>query len=136
MEISHPVNKRSVVADIEWLSEPSKTVVLQPRGALLGGAGVTFQSSLDQAIVEAAAVIVDLLWINRVDDQGIAILLAGMKRAQASGKSLAFLAMDEATRAALDIVWEQHREAEASPQTDFFTPDFEQFLDDYKSAKV
>jgi len=136
MEISNHVAELSIVDDIESLSESPKTVVLQPHGALLGEAGVTFQSSLDQAIVDAAAVIVDLLWVNRVDDQGIAILLAGMKRAQASGKSLAFLAMDEATRAALDAVWEQQRKAKASPQTDRFTPNFEQFLDDHKNAKV
>lgn len=137
MEISNHADKLSIVDNIESVSERSpKTVVLQPRGALLGGAEVTFQSSLAQAIVEAAAVIVDLLWVNSVDDQGIAILLAGMKRAQTSGKSLAFLAMDGTTRAALDAVWEQQRKAEASPQTDRFTPNFEQFLDDYKNAKV
>ncbi len=136
MEVFDHANQLSPVDDIESLSESSKTVVLQPRGVLLGEAGVAFQSSLDQAIVDATAVIVDLLWVNRVDDQGIAILLAGMKRAQASGKSLAFLAMDGATRVALDAVWEQQREAEASPQTDWFTPNFEQFLDNHKSAKV
>jgi anti-anti-sigma regulatory factor len=137
MEISNHADKLSIVDNIESLSERlPKTVVLQPHGAFSGEAGVTFQSSLDQAIVEAAAVIVDLLWVNRVDDQGIAILLAGMKRAQASGKSLAFLAMNGATRVALDAVWEQQRKAEASPQTDRFTPNFEQFLDDYKSTKV
>ncbi|MCY7275040.1 MAG: hypothetical protein LH702_15225, partial [Phormidesmis sp. CAN_BIN44] len=66
MEISNHADKLSVVDDIESLSERSpKTVVLQPHGALSGEAGVTFQSSLDQAIVEAAAVIVDLLWVNR-----------------------------------------------------------------------
>ena len=136
MEISDQTSKLAMVDDIKLLSESFKTVVLQPPRALLGEAGVTFQSSLEQAIVDAAAVIVDLLWVNRVDDQGIAILLAGMKRAQASGKSLVFLAMDGATRVALDAVWEQQRKAEASPQTDWFTPDFEQFLDNHKSAKV
>ncbi len=134
MEISDHANKHSIV-DNPLSERSSETVILQPPGALLGEAGVTFQSSLNQAIVEAAAVIVDLLWVDRVDKQGIAILIAGMKRAQASGKSLAFLAMDRATRTALDTVWEQQRAAEASLQADWFTPDFEQFLDNYKSAK-
>lgn len=112
-----------------------RTVVLQPRGALLGEVKTAFEIGLEQAIVEAEAVIVDLLWVSRIDAEGIVILLAGMKQAQAIGKSLSFLAMDVKTRTSLDAVWVQQREAEASRQTDSFTPAFEQFLDGHKNTQ-
>ncbi len=135
MELFDHVNKRSRVDDTSS-KRSSEMVVLQPSGALLGEAGLMFQSDLEQAIVDGTAVIVDLLWVDRVDEQGIAILIAGMKRAQLSGKSLVFLAMDGATRTALDAIWEQQRAAEAPLQADWFRPDFEQFLDNYKSANL
>jgi len=115
---------------------PPRTVVLQPRGALLGEFKTAFEISLEQAIVEAEAVIVDLLWVSRLDAEGIMILLTGMKQAQAIGKSLSFLAMDATTRTSLDAVWGQQREAEASRQTDSFTPAFEQFLDDHRNTQL
>ena len=128
---------RVLTLDIDKpLSEmPPRTVVLQPRGALLGEVKTAFEIGLEQAIVEAEAVIVDLLWVSRIDAEGIAILLAGMKQAQAIGKSLSFLAMDVKTRTSLDAVWVQQREAEASRQTDSFTPAFEQFLDGHKNTQ-
>lgn len=128
---------RVLTLDIDKpLSEmPPRTVVLQPRGALLGEVKTAFEIGLEQAIVEAEAVIVDLLWVSRIDAEGIVILLAGMKQAQAIGKSLSFLAMDVKTRTSLDAVWVQQREAEASRQTDSFTPAFEQFLDGHKNTQ-
>ncbi|PSB19419.1 hypothetical protein C7B65_10880 [Phormidesmis priestleyi ULC007] len=137
MEISANIDRILTLQGGRPLSEmPPKTVVLQPRGALLGEVKTAFEISLEQAIVEAEAVIVDLLWVTRIDAEGISVLLAGMKQAQAIGKCLSFLAMDATTRTALDAVWAQQRETEASPQADLFTPNFEQFLDNHKNTQV
>ena len=133
MEISASIDRILTLQSGKSLSEmPPKTVVLQPRGEVK----VDFEISLEQAIAEAEAVIVDLLWVTRVDAEGISVLLTGMNQAQAIGKTLSFLAMDAPTRTALDAVWAQQRETEASPQTDLFTPAFEQFLDNHKNTQV
>jgi anti-anti-sigma regulatory factor len=110
------------------------TVVLQPYGGLSGMNGMTFQANLQKAIAQAEAVIVDLLWIDTIDQTGITIFLSAMKQAHSLGKSLSFLAMDTATRIALDKVWEQQQTA-ASAQADWFTPEFERFLDNYKKVR-
>ena len=134
METSASID-RILTLDGGTLSEPAETVVLQPRGALLGAVKTTFEISLEQAIVQAEAVVVDLLWVTRINAEGITVLLTGMKQAQSIGKSLSFLAMDATTRTALDGVWAEQRASESSPQTDLFTPSFEQFLDDHKNMQ-
>lgn len=107
-----------------------KTIVLQPVGQLTDA---TFQQSLDQAIAQADAIVIDLLRVEKVDHLGITLLLNRLHQARSSGKSLSFLSMDRATQIQLDATWEQQRAAEMSEQTDIFTPEFEQFLDQYHS---
>jgi anti-anti-sigma regulatory factor len=116
--------------------EDAETVVLQPCGRLTGIGGATFRTTLAQAIAQADSVVVDLLWVEAIDEQGVATLLAGMRQAYALGKSLAFLGMDAATRTALDKIWGQQRDQDLPTQQDLFTPEFEQFLDGYKEAKI
>ncbi|MGV0024917.1 STAS domain-containing protein [Phormidesmis priestleyi] len=113
-----------------------KTVVLQPWGHLTEIRGATFRTALARAIAQADSVVVDLLWVEAIDDQGVATLLAGMRQADALGKSLVFLAMDAATRTALDKSWRQQRDTDSPQKTDLFSPEFEQFLDGYKAAKI
>jgi anti-anti-sigma regulatory factor len=113
-----------------------KTVVLQPWGHLTEIREAAFRTALVQAIAQADSVIVDLLWVEAIDDQGMETLLAGMRQAHALGKSLVFLAMDAATRTALDKSWSQQRDTDLPQQTDLFSPEFEQFLDSYKAAKI
>ncbi|KAM3095904.1 STAS domain-containing protein [Phormidesmis sp. 146-12] len=112
------------------------TVVLQPCGRLTGIGGATFRTTLARAIAQSTSVVVDLLWVEAIDDQGVATLLAGMRQACAAGRSLAFLGMDAITRTALDKGWEQQRDVVSSTQIDLFSPEFEQFLDGYKAAKA
>ncbi|NJR52008.1 MAG: STAS domain-containing protein [Leptolyngbyaceae cyanobacterium CSU_1_3] len=113
-----------------------ETVVLQPYGRLVGISGANFRITLAQAIAQAAIVMVDLLWVEVIDEQSIAVLLAAMRQARSSGKALSFLSMDAATRSALDASWEQQRNIDSPVQTDCFTPGFEQFLDGYREAKL
>ena len=135
MEISASIDRISTLDGGKPLGEPTKTIVLQPRGALLGEVKAAFEIGLEQAIVQAEAIVVDLLWVTRINAEGIAVFLTGMKQAQAVGKSLSFLAMDAATRTALDAVWTEQRDTQTSPQTDLFTPNFEQFLDHHKKTQ-
>ncbi len=135
METSDNIDRISTLGGGKPLSEPIKTIVLQPRGALLGEVKTALEIGLEQAIVQAEAIVVDLLWVTRINAEGMTVLLTGMKQAQAIGKSLSFLAMDATTRIALDAVWTEQRETETSPQTDLFTPNFEQFLDHHKNTQ-
>ncbi len=118
------------------LEDPAETIVLQPCGRLTGIGGATFWTTLAQAIAQSDSVVVDLLWVEAIDDRGVVTLMAGMRQAHALGKSLAFLGMDAATRTALDKSWEQQRDITLSTQVDLFAPEFEQFLEGYKAAKA
>ena len=111
------------------------TVVLQPY-ALSGVDGTRFQQSLTEALTRAEAVIVDLLWVERIEKDTIQMLFGGMQRAYLLGKPLSFLSIDHATRSTLDFLWEQYREREALTCYDVFTPDFEQFLDRHREDRL
>ncbi|NDJ19117.1 STAS domain-containing protein [Myxacorys almedinensis] len=112
------------------------TVVLQPSGNLAEPTDTPFQTSLGQAIAQADAVVVDLLWIDTIDQSGLSILLSGMTQANKLGKSLSFLSMNQHTRSTLDSIWEKLQEVNASVQTDVFAPEFEQFLDNHQAQGV
>lgn len=108
-------------------------VVLQPNGSLSEITGTPFKASLGQAIAQADSIVVDLLWIDTIDQDGLSILLSGMTQASKLGKSLSFLSMDQRTRCTLDSIWDKLRAANAPVQMDVFTPEFEQFLDLYRT---
>jgi anti-anti-sigma regulatory factor len=111
-------------------------VVLQPNGSLSEVTGTPFKASLGQAIAQADSIVIDLLWIDTIDQAGLSILLSGMTQASKLGKSLSFLSMDQRTRCALDSSWEKLRVADAPAQMDVFAPEFEQFLDLYRTEGI
>ncbi|MBW4541172.1 MAG: hypothetical protein KME43_18850, partial [Myxacorys chilensis ATA2-1-KO14] len=102
------------------------TVVLQPNGNLSDLTETSFGTHLGDAIAQADAIVVDLLWIDTIDQAGLSILLSGMTQAVKLGKSLSFLSMNQQTRSTLDSSWEKLRDVNASVQVDVFTPEFEQ----------
>lgn len=112
------------------------TVVLQPNGNLSDLTGTSFRTRLGDAIAQADAIVVDLLWIDTIDQAGLSILLSGMTQAVKLGKSLSFLSMNQQTRSTLDSSWGKLRDLNASAQVDVFTPEFEQFLDNYRVSEV
>ncbi len=116
--------------------QPLSTVVLQPQGSLGNPATPAFANSLNQALDHSNEVIVDLLWVNQVDEAGIALLLASMAKAKSQHKLLSFLGMDGATRAILDAVLDHQHDLAATVQSDWFMPDFEQFLETYKTEQA
>jgi anti-anti-sigma regulatory factor len=109
------------------------TIVLQPVG-LTGTEGTEFHASLEQALQQSDIVIVDLLWIEKIEQQGLRTLLIGVQRAQALGKHLSFLSMDAATSSALDALWETQL-VPTSDRDEVYTPDFEAFLDMHRQVK-
>jgi anti-anti-sigma regulatory factor len=110
---------------------PPKTVVLQPIGVLTDG---SFQVQFQHAIEQADAIVIDLLWVTQTDPTGIELLLNGLNQMRALGKSLSFLSMDHKTRTQLDAAWQNQRAKEMSEQVDGFAPEFEQFLERYRST--
>ena len=78
------------------------TVVLRPNGRLDAMSSAAFTKALEQALeLTSETVVVDLLWIDSVEPEGIACLVAGLKRASALGKTLSLRFMDVATQAAV-----------------------------------
>ena len=112
------------------------TVVLQPQGSLGSEADVTFADSLNRALDQSLEVIVDLLWVEKVDHVGIALLLTSIEKAKSQGKLLSFLSMDGATRTTLDAVLDQQHDLTSTVQSECFMPDFEQFLETYKAEQA
>lgn len=80
-----------------------RTIVLRPNGCLDDVSGPAFEKALEQALeLTTEAVVVDLLWIDTVEAEGISCLIAGLKRASALGKTLSLRFMDVATQAAVE----------------------------------
>jgi anti-anti-sigma regulatory factor len=84
-----------------------RTVVLRPNGSLDAASSPGFTQALAQALeLTAETVAVDLLWVESVEPEGIACLVAGLKRAEAMGKTLSLRFMDVATSAAIQAASE------------------------------
>lgn len=80
-----------------------RTVVLRPNGCLDRTSSPAFTKALEQALeLTTDTVVVDLLWVDSVQEEGINCLVAGLKRATALGKTLSLRFMDVATEAAVE----------------------------------
>jgi anti-anti-sigma regulatory factor len=110
------------------------TMVLQP-SYLTGVEGSVFQAAFAQALQQASVILVDLIWLDQIDRDGLDVLLDVMKRADDQSKTVSFLSMDAATRQWLDEQWEQENTPLAVGRNDLFAPDFEKFLANYQARK-
>ena len=107
------------------------TIVLQP-GNSIPIESHEFQIELYQALDNATdAVVVDLLWIDGLSNQAIAILSNGIKKALMLGKALSFQSMNSAARQALQREWHCHRASFLGTWNNSFADELEQFLDYY-----
>jgi anti-anti-sigma regulatory factor len=134
MNTIHPASP--LAPAVESTEPPRSTVVLQPHGSLGHALDATFANSLHQALDQADEVIVDLLWVEQIDQAGITLLLASIEKAKSHGKLLSFLSMDGTTRATLDQVLDQQHDLASTVQSECFMPDFEQFLETYKAEQA
>ena len=80
-----------------------RTVVLRPNGCLDRTNSPAFTKALEQALeLTTDTVVVDLLWVDSIQEDGINCLIAALRRAAALGKTLSLRFMDVATQAAVE----------------------------------
>ncbi len=86
------------------------TIVLQPCSPLTQEQSLAFQQTLEAALELAQeSVIVDLLWVETADVEGIAALVAGLEKAADLGKLLSFQSLRHPIRVAVDLEWQRQR---------------------------
>lgn len=106
------------------------TIVLQPTGCLDSSNSISFQKALEDSLEQAIdGVIVDLLWVESTDADGVAVLAKGIQQAGVLGKQLSFQSMDVSTRIALDEEWVRQRETIFGSWSQQFGSELERFLD-------
>jgi anti-anti-sigma regulatory factor len=111
------------------IPERFSVIVLQPTGALDRSSSSEFHLALHQALEQAEEmVIVDLLWVERTDEAGIAALVEGRQQAETLGKFLSIQSMDRATHAALEQSWNRQADPIAGKHSDWLRQDLELFL--------
>jgi len=115
-------------ADSYSPSNPA-TIVLQPVEALVQDNSLAFRSSLIEALELASEhVIIDLLWVERIDAAGVAALVVGAEKAMALGKTLSFQSMHYSIHQAVEAEWEKQRQSRFGSWSDRFESNLEQFL--------
>jgi anti-anti-sigma regulatory factor len=112
------------------------TIVLQPNGCLNAVTSSKFQQELEQALeVTANAVIVDLLHVEAVEQEGVSALLAGIKLATSLNKSLSICSMSMKTRLALETERGRQRAVTLGSWSDLCKQEFETFLRTHSWAR-
>ncbi|XHX80052.1 MAG: hypothetical protein RBJ76_09030 [Stenomitos frigidus ULC029] len=108
-------------------------LVLQPDDELLNQADSSeLQHKLETMLEQVTdGVIVDLLWADAINVNGIAAMVAGLQRATALGKWMSFQSMSANSRPALETAWAQQQEVSAGAWSHIFSSDLEAFLDDF-----
>jgi anti-anti-sigma regulatory factor len=118
------------------LNERPCTVVVQPVGFLDQANAAAVEQSLLQALeLATTGVIVDLLWIETADADGICALIRSVEQAAELNKSIVFQSMSRRIQAAMEAEWEQRRMIRLGSWQDCFGSDLEQFLDNLKRGK-
>lgn len=98
--------------------------VLQPRGVLNHLTSSAFLTEVAVALEQASEqVIVDLLWVDTIDEQGMAMLVASLEQAAVLGKKLVLHSLDYRTRTSLTAA--VHRQSDADDWEHWFNPAFE-----------
>lgn len=107
-----------------------QTIVLQPNNDLNSFSSTSFQQSLEEALdLSREGVIVDFLWGDVTDSQGIEALVAGLEKATLLGKSLSFQSMNPQTRTLVEAEWDRQRCARFGAWDNVFELELERFLD-------
>ncbi|MBM0740342.1 hypothetical protein JOY44_01695 [Phormidium sp. CLA17] len=107
-----------------------RTIVLQPNTDLSASCSHSFQQSLEEALdLAVEGVIVDLLWGDVTDFNGVKALVAGLEKATVLGKSLSFQSMNPQTRASVETEWDRQRNLRFGAWDDVFESKLERFLD-------
>jgi anti-anti-sigma regulatory factor len=113
----------------------STTMILQPQG-LTGALGQAFQQSLDEAMKRAPTVIVDLLWVESIEGDGLHLLAQALLRSQTEGKELTFLGLEHKAQVEIERRIQKSPKVEAKDSYSIFAPEFEAFLDRHRDSKA
>ncbi len=113
----------------------STTLILQPQG-LTGDLGQAFQESLDEAMKSAPTVIVDLLWVESIEGDGLNLLAQALLRSQTEGKDLTFLGLEHKAQVEIERQLQKAPKTESKDSYNIFAPEFEAFLDRYRASKA
>lgn len=117
--------------DTSSMAEGSQphTIVLQPTGCLDSSSSSSFRVQLEQALQAATnSVIVDLMRIEKVHQEGISVLAAGLRLATALEKGLSICSISASTRLVLQAEYNRQWEAGLGHWSDQFQEEFEFFL--------
>ncbi len=113
----------------------STTIILQPQG-LTGALGQTFQDSLDEAMKTAPTVIVDLLWVESIESDGLHLLAQALLRSQTEGKDLTFLGLEHKAQLEIERRIQKDPKPESKGSYSIFAPEFEAFLNRHRDSKA
>jgi anti-anti-sigma regulatory factor len=113
----------------------SKAIILQPQG-LSGALGQSFQQSLDGAMSSTPTIIVDLLWVESIDSEGLHLLAEALLRSQTEGKDLTFLGLERKAQIEIERRTQKGSALENRDTHCIFAPEFEAFLDRHRDAKA
>jgi anti-anti-sigma regulatory factor len=113
----------------------STTLILQPQG-LTGALGQAFQQSLEEAMKSAPTVIVDLLWVESIEGEGLQVLAQALLRSQTEGKELTFLGLEHKAQVEIERRIQKGPKVEAKDSYSIFAPEFEAFLDRHRDSKA
>lgn len=113
----------------------SETIILQPQG-LSGALGQAFQQSLDGAMKGTPTIIVDLLWVEAIDSDGLHLLAQALLRSQTEGKDLTFLGLEHKAQVEIERRIQTTPIPEPKDCYSIFAPEFEAFLDRHRDAKA
>jgi anti-anti-sigma regulatory factor len=109
------------------------TIVLQPGKGTGKVDTLELHQSIKQALEQATdAVIVDLIWVPSLNPHTMSVLIGGIQKAIAMGKSLSFQSVNSATRQILEAEQHRHHTAKFGVQQSSFAQDLEQFFDSRK----
>lgn len=102
-------------------------VVLQPVGDLSQDHASIVQTMLTAALHQANAVVLDLIWVDAIAPDGMAVLIGGLQLAKSLGKDLSFYSADAKTYAVLQAQ-RYHQRSSLDQDTAACHADFSEFL--------
>ncbi len=112
-------------------------LVLQPSGDLNRHNSLAFQTALEACLKQVKeAVVVDLLWVNSIDSDGMTAIIQGLRTAIALGKMLSFQAGNPALQLALERESRRQRQVTLGTWNGMFGAQLEAYLDGLRHLHV
>jgi anti-anti-sigma regulatory factor len=130
----HPLTPTDVALEEAFpVLSNSPALVLQPPGSLDHTTCPQFRPMLEVALEQTLSrVMIDLLWVETIDEIGVQTLLFAREQAAKLGKIVTFSTMNETVQQAMERAWKQEQDSHMGGNwQDIFDADLEQFLEKY-----